>query len=115
MSHETFTPAKGGSAEAELDALKNTFANYQNMIIANTKGFTGHTMGAASAIEAIACCMVVKENIMPPTINYVQKDEECDLDYVANKSRRARLDNILLSCFGPSGTNNAVILSKWKN
>ncbi|OGX09066.1 MAG: hypothetical protein A2Z88_08100 [Omnitrophica WOR_2 bacterium GWA2_47_8] len=61
-----------------------------------------------------ACCGALDENFIPPTINYEEKDPDCDLDYVPNKSRDAKVNNILIITFGPNGTNTCMVLGRYK-
>jgi len=68
----------------------------------------GHTMGAASAIEAVACCLTVKNGVIPPTINYETPDPECDIDCVPNQSRKISV-NIVLNNASAFGGNNACL------
>ncbi|HUT82071.1 MAG TPA: SDR family NAD(P)-dependent oxidoreductase [Candidatus Bathyarchaeia archaeon] len=75
VSHETYTPARGGSASAEIDALRRTFGNFiDNIVIANTKGFTGHAMGAG--IEDVVAIKILEKGIVPPVANWKEQDPE---------------------------------------
>src|SRR2546422_3141805 len=85
-AHGTSTPANDG---AETAALKTVFgAHAWDLPISSTKSMTGHTLGAAGAIEAAICILAMREGVLPPTINQEFPDPECDLDYVPNRSRR---------------------------
>ena len=78
---------------------------------ARSRGRSGHSLGAASAIEAAVSVRALRDQLIPPTINYLP-DPELDLDYVPNQARAARLDHVLTASFGFGGTNNALILRR---
>jgi hypothetical protein len=82
--------------------------------ISSTKSMTGHLLGAAGAIEAIACLMAITESIIPPTINYMTPDEECDLDYVPNKPRNEEVRYALSNSLGFGGHNATILLKKYE-
>ncbi len=106
-AHGTSTIAND---RAETLAIKNIFKEYAYKIpISSTKSMIGHAIGAAGAIEAVVCSLVIKNNIIPPTINYQQPDPECDLDYVPNEARRQKVDVVLSNSFG-FGSNNATLI-----
>ena len=73
--------------------------------VSSTKSMTGHMLGAAGAVEAIACALAVKEGVVPPTIGYQEPDPECDLDYVPNTARNAQIDLALSASLGFGGHN----------
>jgi len=75
----------------------------------------GHTMGAASAIEAIVCALVVKNDIIPPTINFETPDSECDIDCVPNQAREHRVNIALNNSYAFGGNNACLVLSKYIN
>ena len=77
--------------------------------ISSIKSMIGHTIGAAGAIQAVACCLILQKKIIPPTINLYQPDPLCDLDYVANKPREVDVETIISNSFG-FGSNNAVLV-----
>ncbi len=81
--------------------------------ISSTKSMTGHLLGAAGAVEAIACIMAINEGVVPPTINYHTPDEECDLDYVPNKAREMRVNCAISNSLGFGGHNASIILKKY--
>lgn len=96
--------------QVETRVLKDVFADAAGRLpISSIKGALGHSLGAASAIEAAVSVRALCEQIIPPTINY-QPDPELDLDYVPNEARAARLDHVLTASFGFGGTNNALVL-----
>lgn len=95
----------------ETMAIKSVFG--ENVPpVSSTKGQTGHCLGAAGAIEAVISIMAMNKGIIPPTINQITKDEECDLDYVPNKARSAELNAVMSNSFGFGGTNCVVIFKK---
>lgn len=103
--------------KAECQAIRKLFgkARSKKIPVSSIKSMLGHAMGAASAIESIACCMAISRGILPPTINYKTRDPECDLDCVPNTARAYRADIILNNAFGFGGMNCSVVLGRWKN
>ena len=96
----------------ETLAIKTVFGDQAYKIpIISTKSMTGHLLGAAGGLEAAICALVVKHGVLPPTINYETPDPDCDLDYVPNQSRRAKVRHALSNSFGFCGTNASLILS----
>jgi 3-oxoacyl-[acyl-carrier-protein] synthase II len=111
-AHGTSTPLNDGN---ETTAIKTVFGEQvYDIPVSSTKSMTGHLMGAAGAIEAFFCVKAIQDNIIPPTINYRFPDEECDLDYVPNEARPARLDNVMSNSFGFSGHNACIIFSRYQ-
>jgi 3-oxoacyl-[acyl-carrier-protein] synthase II len=105
-----------GNDKTECAAIKNVFNGQNNMIpVSSIKSMLGHTMGAASAIEALACCLVVKENIVPPTINFETPDPECDIDCVPNKARIKRVHIALNNGFAFGGNNSCLVVGKFND
>jgi len=99
----------------ETMAIKALFGSKEKTPpVSSTKGATGHCLGAAGAIEAVITLMAMERNIMPPTINYEEKDPECDLDYVPNKAREAEINVAMSNSFGFGGTNGVIIFKKVK-
>lgn len=107
-AHGTSTPANDKN---ETAAIKELFGN-SVPLVSSTKGQIGHCLGGAGAIEAVICLMAMRDGIVPPTINQLAKDEECDLDYVANHSRKADLSVVMSNSFGFGGTNGSIIFKK---
>lgn len=96
----------------ECLAIKMAFGeHYRRLAVSSIKSMLGHTMGAASAIEAAVCCLTVKHDIIPPTINYETPDPECDIDCVPNTCRKAKV-NVALNNASAFGGNNACLVLK---
>jgi 3-oxoacyl-[acyl-carrier-protein] synthase II len=109
-AHGTATEA---GDKAETRAVKALFGERAYTIpISSTKSMIGHTIGAAGAIEAGVCCLAIQSGIIPPTINYRKKDPECDLDYVPNHARAARVENVLSNSFGFGSCNACLTLKR---
>lgn len=99
----------------ETMAIKKLMGdNAYNVMVSSTKSMTGHLLGAAGGVEAIACIMAINEGIVPPTINYEAKDEYCDLDYVPNHARKAVVNYAMSNSLGFGGHNASIILKKYK-
>jgi 3-oxoacyl-[acyl-carrier-protein] synthase II len=110
-THGTSTPV--GDVN-ETKAIKELFGGKENCPpVTSTKGQIGHCLGAAGAIEAIFAIKSLNEGIIPPTINIINQDEECDLDYVPNVARKVELDTVMSNNFGFGGTNGSVIFKKY--
>jgi 3-oxoacyl-[acyl-carrier-protein] synthase II len=110
-AHGTSTPLNDKN---ETKVVKNVFGKkaYKIGISAN-KSMTGHLLGAAGAIEAIASLLTIKHQYLPPTINYEKPDPECDLDYVPNHGREAEVHTILSNSYGFGGKNSAIIFKEF--
>lgn len=109
-AHGTSTPANDKN---ETEAIKTVFGEYAHRVpVSSTKSMTGHLLGAAGAVELVACVKAIETGIIPPTINYVHKDPECDLDYVPNQARKAQVKNVLSNSFGFGGQNACLVVSK---
>jgi 3-oxoacyl-[acyl-carrier-protein] synthase II len=103
-----------GNDKTECAAIKNVFKEQSKTIpVSSIKSMLGHTMGAASAIEALACCLTVKENVIPPTINFETPDPECDIDCVPNKAKIKRVNIALNNGFAFGGNNSCLVISKF--
>lgn len=98
----------------ETKAIKAVFGKQANNIkISSTKGNTGHLLGAAGAVEAILSIKALEEQTIPPTINYKEKDEECDLDIVPNELRKEKIRIAMSNSLGFGGHNGSIILKRW--
>jgi len=110
-AHGTSTPYND---KIETLAVKRLFGEHAYKIGVNsTKSMTGHLLGAAGGLEAAVSALCLKDQIMPPTINYEHADPECDLDYVANKSRSAEVRYALSNSFGFGGTNGSLVFKRF--
>ena len=109
-AHGTSTPL---GDLAETRAIKDVFGDHAyELAVSSTKSMMGHTFGAAGAIEAMMCVLAVHEGVIPPTINYRNPDPDCDLDYVPNEAREARIDVALSNAMGLGGHNGCVLLGR---
>jgi len=110
-AHGTSTPLNDVT---ETRATKNAFGDYAYRIpVSSTKSMTGHLIGCAGAIEAAICIMVIRHGIIPPTINLTHPDPECDLDYVPNVARRAKVTTALSNSFGFGGHNSVLVFREY--
>lgn len=110
-AHGTGTQANDRN---ECAAIKEVFGTlYKNIPLSSIKSMLGHTMGAASALEAITCSLVVKNDIIPPTINYETPDPECDIDCVPNKARKHTVNIALNNSYAFGGNNASLVLKKY--
>jgi len=107
-AHGTSTPTNDKN---ETAAIKQVFAD-NIPLVSSTKGATGHCLGAAGAIEAVISLMAMDKGILPPTINFVDGGEECDLDYIPNEARKQDVEVVMSNSFGFGGTNGVVIFKK---
>ncbi len=109
-AHGTSTPL--GDA-AETAAIKVVFGEHAyKLAVSSTKSVTGHCFGAAGAIEAMMCVLAVRDGVLPPTMNYVHPDPECDLDYVPNEARQVQVDVALSNAMGLGGHNGCVLVGR---
>jgi 3-oxoacyl-[acyl-carrier-protein] synthase II len=109
-AHGTSTPA---GDQAETDAAKLALGDHAyNIVMSSTKSMTGHLLGAAGGIEAIFTALAIQDQIAPPTINIINQDPDCDLDYAANEARKMKIDYAISNSFGFGGTNGTILLSK---
>ena len=112
-AHGTSTPA---GDPAETQAIKRLFGEHSYKIpVSSTKSMTGHLLGAAGAIEMIATIGSIQHSFVPPTINLVDADPTCDLDYVPNEGRSATINTALSNSFGFGGHNTALVVRKFQH
>lgn len=98
----------------ETMAIKTAFGEgAKNVMVSSTKGNIGHLLGAAGGVEAIFCVKALEDQIVPPTINYKEKDEECDLNLVTNDPVEAKLDIVMSNSLGFGGHNSSIIIKKY--
>jgi 3-oxoacyl-[acyl-carrier-protein] synthase II len=98
----------------ECAASKEVFGEaYRNIPVSSIKSMLGHTMGAASAIEAITCALVIKNDTLPPTINFETPDPECNIDCVRNKQRKKFVAVALNNSYAFGGNNACLVLKKF--
>jgi 3-oxoacyl-[acyl-carrier-protein] synthase II len=98
----------------ETMAIKTALGDAsKTVMVSSTKGNTGHLLGAAGGVEAIICAKAIQNQLVPPTINYINKDEECDLDIVPNEPRKENLDIVMSNSLGFGGQNASIILKKF--
>ena len=94
--------------------IKSVFGDHAHKIpVSSTKSMTGHLLGGAGVVEAIYSILTIQEGVIPPTINYEFPDPECDLDYVPNEARKARVRTVLSNSFGFGGTNSSLIFREF--
>ncbi len=110
-AHGTSTPI--GDA-IETVAMKRAFGDHaKHVAVSSTKSMTGHLLGGAGGLEAGISVLALRDQTMPPTINYEKPDPACDLDYVPNHARKARIEYVLSNSFGFGGTNAALVFKHW--
>ncbi|PYS30205.1 MAG: beta-ketoacyl-[acyl-carrier-protein] synthase II [Acidobacteria bacterium] len=111
-AHGTSTPYND---KFETMAIKKAFGEHAyKLVISATKSMTGHLLGAAGGVEGVFSVLAIHRDMLPPTINYVTPDPECDLDYVPNQAREAHLNYALSNSFGFGGTNAALLFKRYE-
>jgi len=113
-AHGTSTPL-GDASETRVIKLALGEENARKTPVSSTKGSTGHCLGAAGAIEAIFTTLAINRDVLPPTINYERPDPECDLDYIPNESREAKVDVGVSNSFGFGGHNACIVIRKFED
>jgi len=108
-AHGTSTPLND---KFETMSIKTVFGDDAKTPISSTKSMTGHLLGAAGGIEAVFCVMAIKDQVAPPTINYKNPDEDCDLDYIPNQARDTKLETVMSNSLGFGGHNASLIFTK---
>jgi 3-oxoacyl-[acyl-carrier-protein] synthase II len=110
-AHGTSTPA---GDVAETMAVKAAFGDHaRKLAVSSTKSMTGHMLGAAGGAEALFTVLALRDQVMPPTINLDNPDEQCDLDYVPHTAREAELDIAISNSFGFGGTNGTLVFRRF--
>jgi 3-oxoacyl-[acyl-carrier-protein] synthase II len=111
-AHGTSTPV---GDKTETIAIKGVFGEHAyKLAVSSTKSMTGHLLGAAGGLEAAISALIVKNGVIPPTINLEKPDPECDLDYVPNVKREQKLTHVMSNSFGFGGTNATLIFSAFE-
>ena len=111
-AHGTSTPYND---KFETLAIKRVFGDHAHRLaVSSTKSMTGHLLGAAGGVEAIATLLALHHGLLPPTINYETPDPECDLDYVPNQARKQDIEIALSNAFGFGGTNATLVFRKYR-
>lgn len=101
--------------KVETLAIKKAFGdNYMKPYVSSTKSMTGHLLGAAGAIEAIASIKAVEDNFVPPTINYVHPDPDCDINLIVNEGKESNIEYSMSNSLGFGGHNATLIFKKWR-
>jgi 3-oxoacyl-[acyl-carrier-protein] synthase II len=111
-AHGTSTPVGDGLESIAIERVMGDHA--KKVWISSTKSMTGHTLGAAGAIESAFCIYALRDQLAPPTINLDNPSEDCRLDYVPHEARSGKFENVLNNSFGFGGTNACIIFSKLK-
>ena len=112
-AHGTSTPYND---KFETLAIKRVFGDHaRRLAVSSTKSMTGHLLGAAGGIEAIATALALHHGLLPPTINYETPDPECDLDYVPNQARKVDVEYALSNAFGFGGTNATLLFRRYRS
>jgi 3-oxoacyl-[acyl-carrier-protein] synthase II len=95
-------------------AIRAVFGKHADMLkVSSTKSMTGHLLGGAGGLEAGITSLALKEQTIPPTMNYETQDPDCDLDYVPNEARKLELEYALSNSFGFGGTNAALLFKRY--
>ncbi len=110
-AHGTSTPYND---KFETAAIKTVFKDHAyKLAVSSTKSMTGHMLGAAGGVEGIITALAIEDDYLPPTINYETPDPECDLDYVPNKGREAKINYAVSNSLGFGGHNASIVLKKY--
>jgi 3-oxoacyl-[acyl-carrier-protein] synthase II len=111
-AHGTGTPSND---KVECQAINTVFGELVGKLsVSSIKSMLGHTMGAASALEAISCCLTIKNGIIPPTINHETTDSDCAIDCVPNKAKTKKVKIVLNNSFAFGGNNACVVVKKYE-
>lgn len=111
-AHGTGTPANDAT---ETSAIRDVFGRHADKLaVSSTKSLHGHVLGGAGAIEGVATILAMKNEVLPPTANFVEPDPECDLDVVPNAARVASIDHALSNAFAFGGLNAVLVFRRWR-
>ena len=100
---------------AETAGIKSAFGKSAwSLPVSSIKSMCGHALGAAGAMQVVTACLVLRDGIVPPTINYEERDDACDLDYVPNKVRQTSVKYALSNSFGFGGTNASLLFKRYE-
>jgi 3-oxoacyl-[acyl-carrier-protein] synthase II len=99
---------------AETKAIKSVFGPYAKKLqVSSTKSQLGHLLGASGGVELVACCLAIRDDALPPTINLDTPDPDCDLDYIPNVARKHRVDHVMSNSFGFGGHNASLLIGRY--
>ena len=99
----------------ETLSMKRAFgAHAKKVMVSSTKSMTGHLLGAAGGVEFVACCLAIRDGVVPPTINYEYPDPDCDLDYVPNTARESKVKVCMSNSLGFGGHNASLVVKNFK-
>jgi 3-oxoacyl-[acyl-carrier-protein] synthase II len=99
----------------ETLSMKRAFGSHaKKLMVSSTKSMTGHLLGAAGGVEFVACCLAIKDGVVPPTINYENPDPDCDLDYVPNTARETKVRVCMSNSLGFGGHNASLVVKSFK-
>ena len=111
-AHGTSTPLNDKS---ESEAIQDVFEEHAfKLMVSSTKSVTGHLLGAAGGVEAVACALAVHQGLVPPTANWTTRDPACPLDYVPGDAREASVGVALSNAFGFGGTNATLVFRRFE-
>jgi len=108
------TSTKLNDKTETLSMKKALGAHAKKVMISSTKSMTGHLLGAAGGVEFVACCLAIRDGVIPPTTNYEYPDPDCDLDYVPNTARLAKVDVCMSNSLGFGGHNASLLVRRFK-
>jgi len=112
VAHGTSTPLNDAT---ESKAIRAAFGAHADALsVTSNKSMIGHTLGAAGAMSALSAVLAIREGLVPPTINYTTPDPDCDLDYVPNTARQAKVDVAIINGFGFGGQNAVAVIRRYE-